>query len=192
MYSEVFDIEYPLPKTDLLAVHEFSHGAMENWGLITFRTTAVLFDEKTSDMSYKSRVVYVVAHELAHAYFGDLTSFAWWSSLWLAESFATLIGIYMTDKLYPDWKMFSSFVTDSFQTALQLDSLRQSHPIEVPVKSALDIDQLFDHISYLKGGSVLRMLSLQLGEKTFLKGVSNYLKKHSYGNANSVDLWNAL
>lgn len=192
MYSEVFDIEYPLPKTDLLAVHEFSHGAMENWGLITFRTTAVLFDEKTSDMAYKSRVVYVVSHELAHAYFGNLTTFSWWSYLWLAESFATLIGIWMTDKLYPDWKMFSGFVTDSLQPALQLDSLRQSHPIEVPVKSALDIDQVFDHISYLKGGSVLRMLSSQLGEETFLKGVSNYLKEHSYANASSVDLWNAL
>lgn len=191
-FSKIFDIDYALPKVDLLAVHEFSHGAMENWGLITYRTTAVLYDEKTSDAAYKTRVVYVVAHELAHQWFGNLVTMDWWNELWLNEGFATYVGWLACDYLYPEWRVFSRFITESMQNALQLDSLRQSHPIEVPVKSALDIDQIFDHISYLKGASTIRMLSNQLGTDTFLKGVSNYLKKHAYGNAHTVDLWASL
>ncbi|KAH0542618.1 hypothetical protein FGG08_003026 [Glutinoglossum americanum] len=171
-FSEVFRIDYPLPKVDLLAVHEFTHGAMENWGLITYRTTAVLYDEASSDARYKNRVAYVVAHELAHQWFGNLVTMDWWSELWLNEGFAT-------------W-------TESVQTAFQLDSLRGSHPIEVPVKDALEIDQIFDHISYLKGSSVIRMLSGHLGVETFLMGVSNYLKAHQYKNATTGDLWAAL
>lgn len=191
-FSEVFDIDYQLPKADLLAVHEFSHGAMENWGLVTYRTTAVLFDEATSAAAYKTRVVYVVAHELAHQWFGDLVTMSWWRELWLNEGYATYVGWLAVDYLYPEWQVFSRFVSESLQGALTLDSLRQSHPIEVPVKSALDIDQIFDHISYLKGASVIRMISNQLTDKVFVKGVSNYLKKHSYANATTVDLWTAL
>lgn len=191
-FSKVFDIDYALPKLDLIAVHEFSHGAMENWGLITYRTTAVLFDEETSDASYKTRVVYVVAHELAHQWFGNLVTMDWWNELWLNEGFATYAGWLAVNELYPEWQVFTRCITESLQTALQLDSLRQSHPIEVPVKSALDIDQIFDHISYLKGSSTINMLSNQLTTDVFLKGVSNYLKKHAYGNARTVDLWKAL
>ncbi|KAI9795929.1 MAG: hypothetical protein M1833_006577 [Piccolia ochrophora] len=205
-FSEVFRIDYPLPKVDLLAVHEFpiirspsvslhieeSHGAMENWGLITYRTTAVLFDEAKSDAKYKNRVAYVVAHELAHQWFGNLVTMDWWSELWLNEGFATWVGWLAIDHLYPEWKVWGQFVTESVQTAFQLDSLRGSHPIEVPVKDALDIDQIFDHISYLKGSSVIRMLSGHLGVETFLLGVSNYLKAHTYGNATTKDLWEAL
>ncbi|KAF7887067.1 uncharacterized protein EAF02_003714 [Botrytis sinoallii] len=192
LFSEIFDIDYPLPKADLLAVHEFSHGAMENWGLVTYRTTAVLFDEKTSDTKYKNRIAYVVAHELAHQWFGNLVTMDWWSELWLNEGFATWVGWLATDHFHPDWCVWDQFVAEGMQTAFQLDSLRSSHPIEVPVKDALDVDQIFDHISYLKGSSVIRMLATHLGQKTFLKGVSDYLKAHAYGNATTQDLWSAL
>ncbi|KAF2002971.1 hypothetical protein P154DRAFT_520334 [Amniculicola lignicola CBS 123094] len=191
-FSEVFQIDYPLPKVDLLAVHEFSHGAMENWGLITYRTTAVLFDEKTSADSYRNRVAYVVAHELAHQWFGNLVTMDWWSELWLNEGFATWVGWFAIDHLYPDWNVWGQFVTDSVQTAFQFDALRSSHPIEVPVYDGLEVDQIFDHISYLKGSSVIRMLSAHLGEKVFLQGVADYLKAHQYKNATTNDLWSAL
>lgn len=191
-FSSIFEIDYMLPKVDLLAVHEFSHGAMENWGLITYRTTALLFDPETSDAKYKNRVSYVVAHELAHQWFGNYVTMAWWNELWLNEGFATWVGWLAIDYLYPDWDVFGVFVSDSLQGALALDSLRQSHPIEVPVKSALDIDQIFDAISYLKGASSIRMISSHIGVKTFLKGVSTYLKEHAYGNATTKDLWDAV
>ena len=191
-FSEIFDIDYPLPKSDLLAVHEFSHGAMENWGLVTYRTTAVLFDEKTSDAKYKNRIAYVVAHELAHQWFGNLVTMDWWNELWLNEGFATWVGWLATDKIHPDWNVWPQFVAEGMQTAFALDSLRSSHPIEVPVKDALDVDQIFDSISYLKGSSVIRMLAAHLGQDVFLKGVSNYLKNHSYSNATTNDLWSAL
>ena len=165
---------------------------MENWGLITYRTTAVLFDEYASDQKYRNRVVYVVAHELAHQWFGNLVTMDWWNELWLNEGFATWVGWYAVDYLHPDWNVWGQFVTDSMQMAFQLDSLRTSHPIEVPVRKALEVDQIFDHISYLKGSSVIRMLAAHLGVETFLKGVSDYLKAHTYGNAQTNDLWSAL
>ncbi|KAL8741107.1 MAG: hypothetical protein Q9190_006252 [Brigantiaea leucoxantha] len=191
-FSEIFGIDYPLPKVDLLAVHEFTHGAMENWGLITYRTTAILFDEQHSDAKYKNRVAYVVAHELAHQWFGNLVTMDWWSELWLNEGFATWVGWLAIDHFYPDFQVWSQFVAEGVQSSQQLDSLRASHPIEVPVKNALEIDQIFDAISYLKGSSVIRMLSSHLGVETFLQGVSQYLKEHKYGNATTNDLWSAL
>ncbi|KAI9727019.1 MAG: hypothetical protein M1834_008545 [Cirrosporium novae-zelandiae] len=191
-FSEAFKLDYPLPKVDLLACHEFSHGAMENWGLITYRTTAVLYDEGKSDAQYQNRVAYVVAHELAHQWFGNLVTMDWWSELWLNEGFATWAGWTAIHHLHPEWDAWARFVTESVQTAFQLDGLRSSHPIEVPVKNALEIDQVFDHISYLKGSSVIRMLSGHLGLEIFLLGVSNYLKAHAYGNATTNDLWAAL
>ncbi|SMR47200.1 unnamed protein product [Zymoseptoria tritici ST99CH_3D1] len=191
-FSEIFQIDYPLPKVDLLAVHEFSHGAMENWGLITYRTTAVLFDEYASDQKYRNRVVYVVAHELAHQWFGNLVTMDWWNELWLNEGFATWVGWYAVDHLHPDWDVWGQWCTEGMQMAFQLDSLRTSHPIEVPVRNALEVDQIFDHISYLKGSSVIRMLAAHLGVKTFLQGVADYLKAHTYANATTSDLWSAL
>ncbi|KAF2118654.1 aminopeptidase-like protein [Lophiotrema nucula] len=191
-FSEVFQFDYPLPKVDLLAVHEFSHGAMENWGLITYRTTAVLFDPKTSAASYRNRVAYVVAHELAHQWFGNLVTMDWWSELWLNEGFATWVGWLAIDHLYPEWNVWGQFVSESVQLAFNVDGLRQSHPIEVPVYDGLEVDQIFDHISYLKGSSVIRMLSAHLGEKVFLQGVADYLKSHQYQNATTNDLWSAL
>ncbi|KAL4886368.1 peptidase family M1-domain-containing protein [Aspergillus karnatakaensis] len=191
-FSEVFEIEYPLPKADLLAVHEFAMGAMENWGLVTYRTTAVLFDEGKSDTRYKNRIAYVVAHELAHQWFGNLVTMDWWDELWLNEGFATWVGWLAVDHFYPEWNIWSQFVAEGVQQAFQLDSLRASHPIQVPVKNALEVDQIFDHISYLKGSSVIRMLSTHLGRETFLRGVAQYLKAHAYGNATTNDLWSAL
>ncbi|KAF3070716.1 Aminopeptidase 2, mitochondrial [Daldinia childiae] len=192
LFSESFGIDYPLPKSDLLAVHEFTHGAMENWGLVTYRTTAVLFDEKTSDARFKNRVAYVVAHELAHQWFGNLVTMDWWDELWLNESFATWAGWYAVNEFHPDWQVWAQFVNEGMESAFQLDGMRASHPVHVPVRDALDVNQVFDSISYLKGCSTLRMLVNHLGEKTFLQGVGAYLKKHAYGNAKSEYLWEAL
>ena len=191
-FSEIFKIDYPLPKADLLAVHEFSHGAMENWGLVTYRTTAILFDPEKSDARYKNRVAYVVAHELAHQWFGNLVTMDWWNELWLNESFATWVGWLAIDHIYPDYQVWSQFIAESMQSAMALDGLRSSHPIEVPVKDALEIDQIFDAISYLKGSSCIRMLANHLGVQTFLDGVSQYLKANAYSNARTEDLWAAL
>ncbi|KAI1347736.1 peptidase family M1-domain-containing protein [Xylaria sp. FL0043] len=192
LFSESFGIDYPLPKSDLLAVHEFTHGAMENWGLVTYRTTAVLFDEKTSDARYKNRVAYVVAHELAHQWFGNLVTMDWWDELWLNESFATWAGWYAVNEFHPDWQVWAQFVNEGMEMAFKLDGMRASHPVHVAVQDALDVNQVFDHISYLKGCSTLRMLVSHLGEKTFLKGVGVYLRKHAYGNAKTEYLWEAL
>ncbi|EER40511.1 aminopeptidase [Histoplasma capsulatum H143] len=191
-FSEIFQIDYPLPKSDLLAVHEFASGAMENWGLVTYRTTAVLFEEGKSDNKYRNRVAYVIAHELAHQWFGNLVTMDWWNELWLNEGFATWIGWLAIDHFHPERNIWSQFVAEALQSAFQLDALRASHPIEVPVKNALEVDQIFDHISYFKGSSVIRMLSSHLGQETFLRGVSDYLKAHAYGNATTNDLWSAL
>ncbi|KAL8717972.1 MAG: hypothetical protein Q9225_004846 [Loekoesia sp. 1 TL-2023] len=177
-FSETFEIDYPLPKLDLLAVHEFSHNAMENWGLITYRTTAILFDEQHSAAKYKNRVAYIVAHELAHQWFGNLVTMDWWSELWLNEGFATWVGWLATDHFHPEFQVWCQFVTEAVQTAQQLDSLRASHPI-VPAKDGSN-NENFDAISYLKGSSVIRMLSKYLGVDTFLRGVSDYLKAHAY------------
>lgn len=191
-FSTIFELKYPLPKLDLLAVHSFSHNAMENWGLITYRATALLYSEEKSDPAYKKNVAYVVAHEIAHQWFGDLVTMQWWDELWLNEGFATWVGFTAVDYLFPEWDIFSSFVSESLQVALDLDSLPSSHPIHVPVKDALEIDELFDYISYLKGGSAIRMLSSYLGLETFLKGVARYLNKHKFGNATTADLWQAI
>lgn len=191
-FSEIFDIDYPLPKSDLLAVHEFTHGAMENWGLVTYRTTRVLFDEKTASARLKNDIAYVVAHELAHQWFGNLVTMDWWDELWLNEGFATWVGWLAVDHIHPEWQVWAQFVNEGFEGAFKLDGIRSSHPIHVPVRDALDVNQIFDAISYLKGCSSIRMLANHLGVKTFLKGVSNYLKAHAYGNAKTKALWDAL
>ncbi|KAL8829120.1 MAG: hypothetical protein Q9170_006310 [Blastenia crenularia] len=165
---------------------------MENWGLITYRTTSILFDEHHSDVKYKSLIVYVLAHEIAHQWFGNLVTMDWWSELWLNEGFATFLGNVVTDHFYPEYQAWCDFVTGNMQTAQQLDSLRSSHPIEVPVRDGLQVEQIFDAISYMKGASVIRMLSNHLGADTFLRGVSDYLKAHAYSNATTGDLWAAL
>lgn len=190
--SKVFDIDYPLPKLDLLAVPQFGANAMENWGLVMFRSTALLYDPEKSSALYKQKVAYVVSHEIAHSWFGNYCTMNWWSDLWLNESFATYVGWLCVENMHPEWDVFTDFVSGSMQTALNLDSLKNSHPIEVQVYHANEIDEIFDAISYLKGGSVVRMVSESIGVELFLKGVSNYLKKYPFGNAKSDDLWDSI
>ena len=191
-YEKQFDSDFPLPKMDMVAVPDFSAGAMENWGLITYRTVDVMFDEKTSGASTRERVAEVVQHELAHQWFGNLVTMDFWDGLWLNEGFATWMSWYSCNTFYPEWKIWQSFVTGDLQSALSLDSLRSSHPIEVPVKRADEVNQIFDAISYSKGSCVLRMISAYLGEQTFLEGIRRYIKKHAYGNTKTEDLWAAL
>lgn len=191
-YETVFGIPYPLPKMDMVGIHDFSAGAMENWGLITYRMVDLIFDESKSTLQTKQRVSEVVYHELAHQWFGNICTMDFWDSLWLNESFATYMSWKCCNHFYPDWKVWENFIGDSLQSALTLDALRSSHPIEVPVKRADEINQIFDAISYQKGSSVLRMLANWLGEETFIKGVAHYLKNHLYGNAKTEALWDSL
>ncbi|OQD81257.1 hypothetical protein PENANT_c028G06029 [Penicillium antarcticum] len=191
-YEKAFDSDFPLPKMDMVAVPDFSAGAMENWGLITYRIVDVLLDEKTSGASRKERIAETVQHELAHQWFGNLVTMDFWDGLWLNEGFATWMSWYSCNVFYPEWKVWQTYVIDNLQGALSLDSLRSSHPIEVPVKRADEINQIFDAISYSKGSSVLRMISKYLGEDVFLQGVRNYIRKHAYGNTETGDLWAAL
>lgn len=191
-FEKAFGIQYPLPKLDNVAVHEFSAGAMENWGLVTYRVVDVLLDKENSTLGRIQRVAEVVQHELAHQWFGDLVTMDWWEGLWLNEGFATWMSWYSCNEFQPEWKVWEEYVADTLQNALGLDSLRSSHPIEVPVKRADEINQIFDAISYSKGSSVLRMVSKWLGEDIFIKGVSQYLQKFKYGNAQTVDLWDSL
>ena len=191
-FAVYFDIPYPLPKMDLLCVAHFSAGAMENYGLVTFRTVYLLHDEKASAAKSKQSIAYIVGHELAHQWFGNLVSPGWWSDLWLNEGFATWAGWLATDHLFPEWSVWTQFVNDDMQRGLGLDSLRSSHPIEVPVQNPAEIHQIFDAISYSKGASVIRMLANYLGADTFRDGVRDYLKKFKYGNADTMDLWDYL
>lgn len=191
-FEKTFGIQYPLPKMDNVAVHEFSAGAMENWGLVTYRVVDVLLDKENSTLDRIERVAEVVQHELAHQWFGNLVTMDWWEGLWLNEGFATWMSWYSCNKFEPEWNVWQEYVTDTLQHALALDSLRSSHPVEVPVKKADEINQIFDAISYSKGASLLRMISKWLGEDVFIKGVSQYLTKFKYGNAKTEDLWEAL
>ncbi|RSM09842.1 hypothetical protein CEP52_003874 [Fusarium oligoseptatum] len=191
-FSDLFEIDYPLPKLDLIAIPEFAHGAMENWGLCTFQATALLYDEATSTLDNKERVSYVIAHELAHQWFGNLVTMDWWNDLWLKEGFATWAGWLAADHFHPDWQVWDKFMCEGLQTALQLDSLRASHAIDVEIRNGPDIDEIFDDISYLKGSSLIRMLDGHLGREMFLKGVKSYLACFAYGNTTSADLWNHL
>ncbi|TVY88309.1 Aminopeptidase 2, mitochondrial, partial [Lachnellula willkommii] len=191
-YEKTFDSEFPLPKMDMVAIPDFAAGAMENWGLITYRVVDVLYDEKTSGATVKERIAETVQHELAHQWFGNLVTMDFWDGLWLNEGFATWMSWYSCNIFYPEWKVWESYVTDTLQGALSLDSLRSSHPIEVPVKRADEVNQIFDAISYSKGSCVLRMISKYLGEDVFMEGIRQYLKKHAYGNTQTGDLWAAL
>lgn len=191
-YEKAFDSEFPLPKMDMVAIPDFSAGAMENWGLITYRVVDLLFDQKTAGAATKERVAEVVQHELAHQWFGNLVTMDFWDGLWLNEGFATWMSWYSCNEFYPEWKVWETFTIDTLQGALGLDSLRSSHPIEVPVHRAEDINQIFDNISYAKGSAVLRMVSRYLGEDVFIDGVRRYIKKHAWGNTQTGDLWAAL
>ncbi|KAG0273411.1 Aminopeptidase 2 mitochondrial [Linnemannia exigua] len=191
-FTELFGVAYPLPKMDLITIPDFESGAMENWGLVTYRAIRLLFNEKTSDLSYKRHIAYTICHEIAHQWFGNLVTMDWWDYLWLNEGFATWVGNLAVSKFFPEWDNWSYFIADGFQMGLALDGLRSSHPIEVPCKHPHEIHQIFDAISYYKGASCIRMLSSWLGLDVFLEGIRIYIKKHAYKNTSTEDLWAAL
>ena len=191
-FNDYFHIPYPLPKLDHIAIPDFAAGAMENWGCITYRETALLVDPERSSAGTRQRVAEVVAHEMAHMWFGDLVTMEWWDDLWLNESFASWMGTKAVDWLFPDWAMWTQFVNMDTNRALSLDGLRNSHPIEQEVKNPAEVSQLFDAISYSKGASVIRMLEQFLGPEVFRGGLYRYLSGHEYGNARTQDLWAAL
>ena len=191
-FNEYFGIPYPLPKLDHIAIPDFAAGAMENWGAVTYRETALLVDPDNSSAGTRQRVAEVIAHEMAHMWFGDLVTMEWWDDLWLNESFASWMGNKAVDWLFPEWEMWTQFVNMDTNRALSLDGLKNSHPIEQAVKNPAEVSQLFDAISYSKGASVIRMLENFLGEESFRKGLNRYLSSHMYDNARTEDLWSAL
>ncbi|XP_012939882.1 aminopeptidase N [Aplysia californica] len=191
-YDEFFGVPYPLPKQDMIAIPDFAMGAMENWGLITYRQSDMLFNEDVSNENNKERVTEVVAHELAHQWFGNLVTMSWWGDLWLNEGFANFVEYFGTEHVHPDWNMFEVFVQRELQGAFSFDGLVSSHPVYVPVYHPDEINEIFDDISYSKGGSIIRMMRHFLGFETFRLGLKRYLTNLAYSNAFHDDLWNAL
>ncbi|KAM3257095.1 hypothetical protein ACQJBY_049440 [Aegilops geniculata] len=191
LYKDYFATPYPLPKLDMVAIPDFAAGAMENYGLVTYREVALLFDDKSSSASSKQNIAITVAHELAHQWFGNLVTMEWWTHLWLNEGFATWMSHLAVDSFFPQWNIWTQFL-DSTTTALRLDSLEASHPIEVEIHHASEVDQIFDAISYDKGASVIRMLQSYLGAERFQKAMASYMKKYAYSNAKTEDLWAVL
>ncbi len=191
-FNDYFGIPYPLEKLDHIAIPDFAAGAMENWGAVTYRETALLVDGQNSSAGTRQRVAEVVAHEMAHMWFGDLVTMQWWDDLWLNESFASWMGTKAVDWLFPEWEMWTQFVNMDTNRALSLDGLKNSHPIEQEVKDPAEVSQLFDAISYSKGASVIRMLEQFLTPEVFRQGLHRYLSGHQYQNAQTEDLWAAL
>jgi puromycin-sensitive aminopeptidase len=191
-YNKYFDIPYPLPVLDLIAIPDFESAAMENWGAVTFRETAILVDEKNSSLSNKQWVAIVIAHEIAHQWFGNLVTMEWWTDLWLNEGFASYMENLCTDHMFPEWHVWDLYLADRYASALRLDSLANSHPIEVIVHHPDEIGEIFDMVSYAKGSAVIRQLAEYLGHDKFRDGLRHYLKKHSYKNTNTIDLWNSF
>ena len=190
-YEMYYGIPYPLPKLHLIAVPEFAAGAMENWGAITFREVALLQDANSTTRS-RRRVSGIVAHEIAHQWFGDLVTMRWWNDIWLNESFATFMAFKVADSLHPEWRRWDDFLLDETAGAMGRDCLMNTHPIEVPVKLPDEIEQVFDAISYGKGASILRMIEAYVGKEAFEDGIRRYLSQHAYGNATGNDLWTTL
>ena len=190
-FQNYYGIPYPGDKCDLLALPDFAAGAMENLGCITFREVLLLVDPATSTQVEQELVAAVVAHELAHMWFGDLVTMRWWNGIWLNEAFATFMEVAAADAFAPQWKMWTSFGLDR-SAAFDVDSLHSTRTVEFPVESPADADGMFDVLTYQKGGALLRMLEQYLGPDRFRAGVSHYLTKHSYGNTETNDLWDAI
>ncbi len=193
-YEKYFGIGYPLPKVHLLGIPDFAAGAMENWGAITFRETALLGDGNSS-LALRQRIAEVVAHELAHQWFGDLVTMEWWDDLWLNESFATFMSYKTLALTFKEWAMGDGLLSetlDSMDLAFSEDQLKHTHPISTRVRDPKEISTIFDNISYDKGGAILRMIEDYVGPGAFRKGLHIYLKKHAYSNATKYDLWNAI
>ncbi|XP_047138119.1 puromycin-sensitive aminopeptidase isoform X1 [Hydra vulgaris] len=191
-YNKYFGIKYHLPKIDLIALPNFPISAMENWGLVTYRENALLFDSLESSFYCKINVSLIVAHELSHNWFGNLVTMRWWTDLWLKEGFATWCQYLCIDHCYPNFNIWENFVSQTLVKALQLDSLTTSHPIEVYVDHPSQIDEIFDTISYCKGSTVIRMLHDYLGEDIFRNGLCTFLKTFQFQNAATNDLWHHL
>lgn len=191
-YEKYFDIHYPLPVMDLIAIPDFSHGAMENWGAVTYRESALLVDPEHSSAANKQWVALVIAHELAHQWFGNLVTMQWWTHLWLNEGFASYIEYLAVDHLFPKWDIWTQFAYADLGVALRLDGLKNTHAIEIEVGHPDEIGEIFDEVSYSKGASVIRMLADYLGETDFRDGLRYYLKKHAYANTVTEDLWAAF
>ncbi|ELU00955.1 hypothetical protein CAPTEDRAFT_209320 [Capitella teleta] len=175
-----------------VAVPDFAAGAMENWGLIIYRETALLFDPLTASAANKQRVAVVVTHELAHMWFGNLVTPSWWDDIWLNEGFASYMEYTGLSDMYPEWEMENQFVVNSMQYVFALDGLASSHPIYQTVNHPSEISQIFDSITYYKGSCVIRMMKFFLGEETFRKGISKYLSDKSYQAAHHDELFDAL
>ncbi|KAK7501330.1 hypothetical protein BaRGS_00007455 [Batillaria attramentaria] len=182
-YKDYFGIAYPLPKMDLIAIADFSAGAMENWGLVTYRETALLVDPKNTSARVRQWVALVVGHELAHQWFGNLVTMEWWTHLWLNEGFASWIEYLCVDHCFPEYDVWTQFINTDLGRALELD---------VEVGRPSEVDEIFDAISYSKGASVIRMLHDYIGDADFRKGMNLYLTRHKFKNTQTEDLWAAL
>ncbi len=191
-YNDFFGIDYPLEKCDLIALPDFAAGAMENWGCITFREQGLLVDKETTSIFTKQYVAIVVAHELAHQWFGNLVTMKWWNDLWLNEGFASWIEHLAVDHIFPEWQIWTQFTVEETMPALKLDSLDNTHPIEAVIKHPDEIRTIFDAISYNKGASIIHMLNKYLGPEKFREGLRLYLKENAMKNAETDDLWDAL
>ncbi len=187
---DYFSMPYPSDKLDHVAVPDFASGAMENLGLVTYRETALLVSQESSQ-DERQRVVSVIGHETAHMWFGDLVTMRWWDGTWLNEAFATYMELLVTDSFEPRWQIWSNFGIDQ-AAALATDALRSSRAIEFPVGRPDEVQDMFDVITYDKGAAVLRMIERHLGEDNYRRGLHFYLDKHRYGNTDTTDLWDAL
>ena len=191
-YEEYYGVKYPIPQSLHVALPDFSAGAMENWGLVTYREIYLLVDENSTALS-RQTVALVVAHELAHQWFGNLVTMKWWDDLWLNESFANMMEYVSVDAIEPSWKIFEDFQTSGAPYALKRDATDGVQSVHVEVKHPDEINTLFDGaIVYAKGSRLMHMLRRWLGDDAFRKGLGAYFEKHQYGNTIGRDLWDAL
>jgi aminopeptidase N len=189
-YDKYFSIKYPYGKLDLVGIPDFSAGAMENTGCITFREVLLQIDEKQGSVGLKKTIASVIAHEMAHQWFGDLVTMKWWDDIWLNEGFATWMSSKPIEAWRPEWNFNLDDVSNTGGT-MNTDSLANTRPIHQEAETPAQIQELFDGIAYGKAASVLRMLEAYLGEKTFEAGVNAYLQQHQYANATAADFWDA-
>jgi aminopeptidase N len=190
-YNDYFGIKYPLPKLDLIAVPGGIGGAMENWGGIVFFESTLLFDPANTSESAKRHIFGIIAHEMAHLWFGDLVTMAWWDDLWLNEGFATWLQAKASDALNPDWHVWLT-VGGATEAAMREDGRRTAHAIEQPIADDREAASVFDAITYNKGRALLRQIEAYVGEDVFRAGIRGYLRDHAYDNATTADLWQAL
>lgn len=192
-FDEYFGIPYPLPKADHVALPDFSAGAMENWGLLTYREVALLADPKTTSISNKHYIAMVIAHEVSHQWFGNLVTMKWWNNLWLNESFANLMEYIAVDALHPEWNIWLDYSSSETIMALRRDALDGVQAVQTEVSHPDEIGTVFDGaIVYAKGGRLLRMLQHYIGHEAFRKGLRSYFKKYAYQNTEGEDLWQEL